>query len=74
VPPSPLCLSGASTGVHEACELRDGGKAFMGKGVLTAVANVNDTLAPALQGKDVTQQQEIDDVSRRCPKSACFTK
>jgi Enolase, N-terminal domain len=55
--------SGASTGIYEACELRDGGKAYMGKGVSKAVSNVNDTIAPALIGKDVTQQQEIDDVS-----------
>ncbi|KAH9984808.1 enolase [Russula vinacea] len=56
--------SGASTGVHEAVELRDGDKnAYVGKGVLKAVANVNDTIAPALiqSGLKVTQQKEIDD-------------
>ncbi|RUO80604.1 phosphopyruvate hydratase [Idiomarina tyrosinivorans] len=55
--------SGASTGSREALELRDGDKArYLGKGVLTAVSNVNDIIAPALVGKDATQQQAIDDV------------
>lgn len=54
--------SGASTGSHEALELRDEDKArFGGKGVLKAVANVNDVIAPALIGMDVTGQQVIDD-------------
>ncbi len=54
--------SGASTGSHEALELRDEDKSrFGGKGVLKAVANVNDVIAPALFGMDVTKQQEIDD-------------
>jgi enolase len=53
--------SGASTGEHEALELRDGDKKrFLGKGVLKAVANVNEKIAPALQGKDATQQSQID--------------
>ncbi|KAI7836164.1 hypothetical protein COHA_009931 [Chlorella ohadii] len=52
--------SGASTGAHEACELRDGGDAYMGKGVLTAVKNVNELIAPALIGMDPTKQEEID--------------
>jgi len=52
--------SGASTGVYEALELRDGGKDYMGKGVMTAVQNVNSIIGPALIGKDVTQQAEID--------------
>ncbi|MFV0399265.1 MAG: phosphopyruvate hydratase [Oscillospiraceae bacterium] len=54
--------SGASTGEHEAIELRDGDKnRFGGKGVLKAVANVNDAIAPALIGKyDVTEQTAID--------------
>eukprot|EP00245_Coleochaete_scutata_P002385 TRINITY_DN1310_c1_g1_i1.p1 TRINITY_DN1310_c1_g1~~TRINITY_DN1310_c1_g1_i1.p1 ORF type:complete len:479 (-),score=144.03 TRINITY_DN1310_c1_g1_i1:286-1722(-) len=53
--------SGASTGVYEAVELRDGDKSkWMGKGVLKAVANVNEKIAPALIGKDPTQQAEID--------------
>ncbi|XP_057291967.1 enolase-like [Hydractinia symbiolongicarpus] len=55
--------SGASTGIHEALELRDGDKTrFLGKGVLKAVANVNDTIAPLLISKniDVTKQTEVD--------------
>jgi enolase len=53
--------SGASTGIHEACELRDGGSDYMGKGVLKAVNNVNTVLGPALVGMDPTKQKEIDD-------------
>ena len=52
--------SGASTGVHEALELRDGGDRYMGKGVLKAVANIKETIAPLLTGMDPTQQQAID--------------
>jgi enolase len=53
--------SGASTGVNEAVELRDGDKArFGGKGVLKAVANVTDTIAPAIYGLDATDQAGID--------------
>ena len=53
--------SGASTGEHEALELRDGDKKrFLGRGVLKAVANVNDKIAPALTGRDATQQSQID--------------
>ncbi|MDY0287436.1 MAG: phosphopyruvate hydratase, partial [Sphaerochaeta sp.] len=49
--------SGASTGVHEAVELRDGDKKrFMGKGVLKAVDNVNDLIAPELEGMDALDQ------------------
>lgn len=53
--------SGASTGSFEALELRDGGNAYMGKGVLTAVKNVNEIIAPALIGMDASQQTEIDE-------------
>ncbi|CAM9856666.1 unnamed protein product [Ascophyllum nodosum] len=53
--------SGASTGVYEACELRDGGDRYGGKGVLKAVGNVNDVLGPLVVGMDPTKQQEIDD-------------
>ena len=54
--------SGASTGKHEAWELRDGDKArFSGKGVKKAVANVNDKIAPALKGWDARDQRKIDD-------------
>ena len=52
--------SGASTGEHEAVELRDGGKAYMGKGVLKAVANVNTIIAPELLGVSVFEQNHID--------------
>jgi len=52
--------SGASTGEHEAVELRDGGKAYMGKGVLKAVNNVNATIAPELMGVSVFEQNHID--------------
>ena len=53
--------SGASTGENEALELRDGDKdRFCGKGVLKAVANVNDVIAPALEGWDVFDQRGLD--------------
>lgn len=53
--------SGASTGAHEAWELRDGDKScFLGKGVQKAVTNVNEKIAQALQGMDATDQAEID--------------
>lgn len=53
--------SGASTGENEALELRDGDKSrYLGKGVLKAVANVNDTIAPALLGMNVLEQTQID--------------
>ncbi|GAA4339960.1 phosphopyruvate hydratase [Mucilaginibacter gynuensis] len=55
--------SGASTGVHEAVELRDGDKSvYLGKGVLKAVANVNDKIADALKGVDVFEQNTIDSI------------
>ena len=54
--------SGASTGIHEACELRDGDKArYMGKGVTKAVDSVNSVLAEALKGFDCTDQKGLDD-------------
>lgn len=52
--------SGASTGAAEALELRDGGSRFMGKGVDRAVANVNQQIAPALIGMEVTDQRAVD--------------
>jgi enolase len=52
--------SGASTGEHEAVELRDGGKAYMGKGVLKAVENVNKIIASELLGVSVFEQNHID--------------
>src|SRR5947209_9225559 len=54
--------SGASTGAHEAVELRDGdAKRYGGKGVLKAVAAVNTIIGPALEGLDATNQREIDE-------------
>ena len=53
--------SGASTGSFEALELRDGGDAYMGKGVITAVKNVNEIIAPAIIGMDASHQTEIDE-------------
>jgi enolase len=52
--------SGASTGEHEAVELRDGGKSYMGKGVLKAVDNVNSTIADEIIGMSVFEQNLID--------------
>jgi len=55
--------SGASTGAHEAVELRDGDKKkFGGKGVLKAITNVNETIAPKLLGYDVADQTGIDEM------------
>ena len=54
--------SGASTGVHEAVELRDGGKRFLGKGVARAVAHVNEKIAPRLRGKEARDQAAVDRV------------
>ena len=53
--------SGASTGSFEALELRDGGTAYMGKGVLTAVKNVNEIIRPAILGMDASAQTELDE-------------
>src|SRR3977135_2718730 len=52
--------SGASTGVHEAVELRDGGRAWGGRGVSRAVANVNGELAGAVAGRDPRDQRGLD--------------
>lgn len=53
--------SGASTGIYEAAEIRDGGSRYMGKGVLKAVENVNTVLADAVKGIDVADQRAVDD-------------
>ena len=53
--------SGASTGSFEALELRDGGKAYMGKGVLTAVKNVNDIIAKEILNMDASDQTALDE-------------
>lgn len=54
--------SGRSTGRYEAFELRDGNNRYHGMGVLKAVKNINEIIAPALKGKDVTKQREIDEI------------
>ncbi|MEZ7837224.1 MAG: phosphopyruvate hydratase [Flavobacteriales bacterium] len=54
--------SGASTGIHEAMELRDGGSLWMGKGVTLAVEHVNEVLNEELHGIDVTEQRLIDQI------------
>jgi enolase len=53
--------SGASTGTREALELRDGGPAFGGKGVMTAVANVNGEIADAVRGREASEQRTLDE-------------
>ncbi|HEV8273712.1 MAG TPA: phosphopyruvate hydratase, partial [Chitinophagaceae bacterium] len=63
--------SGASTGIHEAVELRDDDKkTYGGKGVLKAVKNVNDKIAPALIGNDVADQTGIDEMMIQLDNSA----
>lgn len=54
--------SGASTGEHEAMELRDGGRRYLGKGTQKAVQNVNDLIAPVLIGRDAMDQRTIDNL------------
>lgn len=54
--------SGASTGAYEACELRDGGSRYNGKGVLVAIKNIHEVLKPALIGKSELDQTEIDNL------------
>ena len=61
--------SGASTGVHEALELRDNGKSFSGKGVMKAVKNVNDIIAKELIGMDCTEQGKIDNAMQNIDKT-----
>ena len=58
--------SGASTGKHEAVELRDNDpKAFLGKGVSKAIKSVNEIIAPALVGKEISSQSEVDSIMRK---------
>ncbi len=60
---SAMVPSGASTGVREAIELRDGDKnRYMGKGVLNAVNNIHEKISPALAGKEVAEQAEVDQI------------
>ena len=53
--------SGASTGAFEAAELRDGGKRYLGKGVLTAIKNVNEKIAPVVIGLSAEDQRTLDE-------------
>jgi enolase len=57
--------SGASTGIHEAVELRDGCKRYLGKGVTKAVNNVKEIIAPKLIGLDPTEQRQIDEIMKK---------
>jgi len=57
--------SGASTGAHEAHELRDGGKRYMGKGVIKAVGHIEETIAPALCGLSALEQATVDSVMKQ---------
>ena len=57
-----LVPAGASKGVHEAVELRDGDKRFHGLGVRKAVDNINQIIAPAITGMDVRQQRSVDNL------------
>jgi enolase len=66
---SAIVPSGASTGVHEAVELRDGGAAFGGKGVTAAVGNVNGVLRDAVIGLDASDQASVDDALIACDGS-----
>ena len=60
---SAMVPSGASTGVREAIELRDKDDSrFLGKGVLSAVKNIQELIAPALYGKEVSEQKNIDQI------------
>ena len=54
--------SGMSTGIHESVEIRDGEKRYLGKGVRTAVNNVNNIIFKNLKGRDITNQEEIDKI------------
>ena len=54
--------SGASTGKYEAYELRDGGRRYLGKGVLKAVSKVNNVMAKKIIGQDCTEQKEADEL------------
>ena len=58
---SAIVPSGASTGIHEALELRDGGKRFLGLGVLKAVKNINEAIARKITKKIFTEQRELDE-------------
>ncbi len=62
---SAIVPSGASTGTHEARELRDGGTRYGGRGVANAVANANEDLASAILGLDASEQSRVDESLRQ---------
>jgi enolase len=62
--------SGASTGIYEAHELRDGGKRYLGKGCMKAVENVNTVLADAVMGMDSADQRGIDNAMLKADGTA----
>ena len=62
--------SGASTGIFEAVELRDGGAHYLGKGVLKAVHNISEIIDPSLKGMEATNQAEVDRVLREIDGTA----
>jgi enolase len=66
--------SGASTGAFEAVELRDGGARYLGKGVITAVENISKVIAPALIGKDPSDQRGLDNAMLALDGSANKSK
>jgi len=66
--------SGASTGAFEAVELRDGGPRYLGKGVASAVSNIEKVIAPALIGKDPFEQRAIDQIMLNLDGSANKSK
>lgn len=66
--------SGATTGKHEAVELRDGGKRFLGLGVQKAVRNIENIIAPKIQGMDCQDQEKIDSVMIRLDGTSNKTK
>lgn len=66
--------SGASTGSKEALELRDGGARFVGKGVLKAISNVNESIADAILGLDAFNQTQLDEVLRELDGSENYSR
>ena len=64
------CPSGASTGIYEAHELRDGGSRYLGKGCLKAVENANTALADAVIGIDAADQRAIDEAMLKADGTA----
>ncbi|MBI5554096.1 MAG: phosphopyruvate hydratase, partial [Candidatus Diapherotrites archaeon] len=66
---SAIVPSGASTGTHEAIELRDNGKEFLGRGVSKAIRNVNEWIAPKIIGMDCTDIYAVDAAIRELDES-----